>query len=125
MRSRRNVFPIAFGGLGPLGHGRLNDLVAGVDERAIQRLDGLDGGLAVEAHFGVHHVLHNAVAAGLVPAGREHGCDGLCAADGAQRVLRWQCYVREQCLLNAQTLDQAAHIIDLYRGNVGGNCKGI
>lgn len=67
--------------------------IIGVDEGAIQQFDCLYGGLAIEAHFGVHHVLHDAVAAGLMLAGRKHGSDWLGTADGTQRVLRRQRYI--------------------------------
>jgi len=70
--------------LGSLDHWRLNDILVGIYDRTIQRLNSLDGSLAVEAHLGVHHVLHDAVTARLVLAGREHGSDGLGAADRTQ-----------------------------------------
>jgi len=73
--------------LGPLDHWRLDYIVVGKDDRTVQSLNGLYSGLTVKAHLGVHHVLHDAVAAGLMLAWRENGSDGLGAADRTQGVL--------------------------------------
>lgn len=81
---------MGFFGLSTVGS---NHFIIGVDDGAIQQLDCLYGGLAIETHFRIHHMLHNAVAAGLMFAGRKNGSDWLGTANGTQRVLRGQRYI--------------------------------
>lgn len=101
-------FVVGFGfpwELNSFGNRRLNRFWIGVDDRTVQGLNSLNGGLTIETDLWVHHVLHDTVTAGLMFARCKYGSDRLGATDRTERILGWQRYVGEQWLLNAQTLN--------------------